>query len=310
MPPRTKRTNNRLDNFLQTGSDMSRRISDYAGTVYLRGPEPLPKDLQRDIRIRASRDPKWRDAVPVGTAMRIDTGDLERMETRNKRGQLHGAPAVTVRYLDGSPRKEEYWKNGKRHHDDGPAYVEYHDNGDVMTEIWFENDLFVSPKKMLTRGLGHPYNFLRFDYNGFPRIWATIVNKKAIPRGPKKGFVSIAGLQQLTRRPFAISNPIGGQPSYILRTPEYDTYKHTDSSGALHKDKGPAVVKVSADGKDIGEGEYWIHGKKSKAAKWQHLNSLLQKEDSPGTGPVWRYTRGKKKLVPRPGSKRSSPKKK
>ena len=42
-------------------------------------------------------------------------------------------------YTDGSIRYEEWYRNGKRHREDGPAWIRYLPDGSVAYDTWYQN---------------------------------------------------------------------------------------------------------------------------------------------------------------------------
>ena len=43
-------------------------------------------------------------------------------------------------YANGSIEYEEWYQNGERHREDGPAFIRYYANGSVKYEAWSQND--------------------------------------------------------------------------------------------------------------------------------------------------------------------------
>jgi len=50
-------------------------------------------------------------------------------------------PAIIEYHENGNIRYEEYWVNGRRHRFDGPAIIVYNANGDIIYESYFINDI-------------------------------------------------------------------------------------------------------------------------------------------------------------------------
>ena len=70
-----------------------------------------------------------------------ENGKIKREEFRNSDGELHNeaGPAYREWHEDGQLEHESYWLNGNRHNAAGPAYREWHENGQLEYEGYWLN---------------------------------------------------------------------------------------------------------------------------------------------------------------------------
>ena len=65
----------------------------------------------------------------------------QKIEHRNSKGQLHceDGPAFINYYENGSKKYEAYYLNDKLHRTDGPATIGYYENGSKNYEVYYSN---------------------------------------------------------------------------------------------------------------------------------------------------------------------------
>jgi antitoxin component YwqK of YwqJK toxin-antitoxin module len=68
-------------------------------------------------------------------------GKLKSEEFFNSEGKRHNAagPAYREWHENGQLKHEEYWLNGKRHNDAGPAIRRWYENGQLWSEAYWIN---------------------------------------------------------------------------------------------------------------------------------------------------------------------------
>ena len=100
------------------------------------------KKIQKTKSESRFDDLKVDDNPPTKIIRRPDDGSKSKEWYQD--GKLHrlNGPAIIDYYEDGSIQSESWYQDGKRHRLDGPAYIIYYQDGSIQSESWYQDGKF------------------------------------------------------------------------------------------------------------------------------------------------------------------------